>query len=165
LIAGRVDPDIVHARNSLTQRTFGPECSGTVALDVSHMNDGDCAGLAALQRRYGFVAVKATGEAKSVVMVRVESEGAVEVESVPLPAQTVFLKVDCDFRDRTDQARFFYSLDGVKWIAIGKPLQMVYTLPHFMGYRFALFHYATKTPGGLVDFDYFRVSNRTTGAH
>jgi len=50
------------------------------------------------------------------------------------------------------------------WTAIGKPLQMAYTLPHFMGYRFALFNYATKTEGGFVDFDYFRVSVKRTGA-
>ena len=29
-------------------------------------------------------------------------------------------------------------------------------MPHFMGYRFGLFNYATKTPGGYVDFDWFR---------
>ena len=33
---------------------------------------------------------------------------------------------------------------------------MAYTIPHFMGYRFALFNYATEEPGGFVDFDYFR---------
>jgi hypothetical protein len=38
----------------------------------------------------------------------------------------------------------------------------VYTLPHFIGYRFALFNYATKTLGGIVDFDYFRVSDTLT---
>jgi len=27
-----------------------------------------------------------------------------------------------------------------------------------MGYRLGLFHFATKTPGGSVEFDYFRVS-------
>jgi hypothetical protein len=42
-------------------------------------------------------------------------------------------------------------------------LKMKYTLPHFMGYRFGLFHYATATPGGFVDFDHFRVSDRITG--
>jgi hypothetical protein len=36
---------------------------------------------------------------------------------------------------------------------------MNYTLTHFMGYRFALFNYATKSTGGSVDFDYFRVYN------
>jgi hypothetical protein len=34
---------------------------------------------------------------------------------------------------------------------------MSYTIPHFMGYRFAIFNFATKTPGGFVDVDYFRV--------
>jgi len=35
---------------------------------------------------------------------------------------------------------------------------MAYTIPQFIGYRFALFNYATKTTGGLVDFDWFRVN-------
>jgi hypothetical protein len=37
---------------------------------------------------------------------------------------------------------------------------MEYTLPHFMGYRFGLFHFATQTEGGHVDFDFFRVSDK-----
>jgi beta-xylosidase len=65
--------------------------------------------------------------------------------------------VECDFRDRVDTARFYHSRDGRQWTAIGQPLRMKYTLPHFMGYRLALFHYATKTAGGCADFDYFRV--------
>jgi hypothetical protein len=32
-----------------------------------------------------------------------------------------------------------------------------------MGYRFALFNFATKTAGGHVDFDYFHVSDNLTG--
>ena len=39
-------------------------------------------------------------------------------------------------------------------------LQMRYTLPHFMGYRFGLFNYATKEAGGRADFDYFRLSDQ-----
>ena len=57
-------------------------------------------------------------------------------------------------------ADFYYSLDGKKWIKIGSQLKMAYTLPHFMGYRFGLFNYATKTSGGYVDFDYFRISDK-----
>ena len=37
---------------------------------------------------------------------------------------------------------------------------MSYTLPHFMGYRYGLFAYATKTPGGFADFDFFRINDR-----
>ncbi len=160
LTTGRLDADFLTARNSLTQRTFGPECSGTVALDVSHMKDGDFTGLAALQKKYGFVGVKMVGSAKSIVMVSAESDFPEEVESVPSTQKIIRLKMDCDYKDRADKAYFSYSLDGKKWMPIGKPLQMVYTLPHFMGYRFALFNYATKTAGGFVDFDYFHVSDK-----
>lgn len=158
LTTGRVDSDFLTARNTLTQRTFGPTCSGTVALDVSRMRDGDYAGLALLQRRYGFVGVKRVGEEWSVVMMSAGSGTPREAESIPLPRRVVYLKAQCDFRDRRDQASFLYSLDGERWLPIGEPLKMVYTLPHFMGYRFALFNYATKTAGGAADFDYFRVT-------
>jgi hypothetical protein len=30
-------------------------------------------------------------------------------------------------------------------------------LPHFMGYCFGLFFYSTKSAGGRVDFDYYRI--------
>src|SRR4029453_18110008 len=52
---------------------------------------------------------------------------------------------------------FYFSLDGTSWTQIGSTLQMVYTLPHFVGYRFALFNYATRSTGGFVDFDFFRM--------
>ena len=57
-----------------------------------------------------------------------------------------------------DMADFYYSLDGKNWNKIGTPLRMRYTLPHFMGYRYGLFNYATKTTGGYVDFDYFNIN-------
>jgi hypothetical protein len=83
-----------------------------VAIDVSHMKDGDFAGLGALQRKYGFVAVKRVGSAKSIVMVSAETDRPEEVESVPLEQDVVYLRVDCDYRNRADRAEFFYSLDG-----------------------------------------------------
>jgi hypothetical protein len=55
-------------------------------------------------------------------------------------------------------ADFFYSLDGKMWIPLGTQLKMAYTFPHFMGYRFALFNYATKNIGGAADFDFFHIT-------
>jgi beta-xylosidase len=92
------------------------------------------------------------------------SGSPVEVQRVPLAQKTVYLKADCDLSDRADKARFFYSLDGKTWTAIGGSLKMAYTIPHFMGYRFGLFNFATKTAGGFVDFDYLRLSDRITAA-
>ena len=163
LTTGRVDADFLSARNTLTQRTFGPQCSGTVALDASAMKDGDFAGLSALQKKYGLVGVSMSGQTKSLVMMSAQSDVPVEVERVPLAQNKVFLKIECDYKNGADKATFFYSLDNKEWKAIGAPLQMVYTLPHFMGYRFGLFNYATKSAGGWADFDYFRVSAETNG--
>jgi beta-xylosidase len=165
LTTGRVDPHFLAARNTLTQRTIGPECSGATVLDASGMKDGDFAGLALLQRQYGLVGVKSDGGTNYVVMVSAQSNSPVEVERVPLSQATVFLKADCDFKNRADKARFFYSLDGKTWTALGNDLKMSYTIPHFMGYRFGLFNFATTTPGGHADFDFFRIRERIPGAN
>jgi hypothetical protein len=50
---GRIDSSFLLARNTLTQRTIGPVCSGSVSLDLSHMKDGDFSGLGLLQKNYG----------------------------------------------------------------------------------------------------------------
>ena len=85
-----------------------------------------------------------------------------EVQSVPLTQKTVYLKAECDFNDRADIGYFYYSLDGKSWISIGSQLKMEYSMPHFMGYRFGLFNYSTKMPGGSVDFDWFHLSDQIT---
>ena len=105
------------------------------------------------------------GAAKSIVMAKGNSDGKSEIESVSLAQNVVYLKAEADFRSQRDQAYFYYSLDGFNWEAIGSPLRMYYTLPHFMGYRFGLFNFATLDIGGYVDFDYFRVSDKLTGAN
>ena len=160
LTTGREDNDFLLARNTLTQRTIGPECFGSTSVDVSRMKEGDFAGLALLQKKYGLVGVKYENDIKFVVMVSSESGSVVEMERVPLTQQTVYLKADCDFRDRADIAYFYYSLDGKLWSPIGSKLKMEYTIPHFMGYRFGLFNYATKERDGFVDFDWFRIGMR-----
>ena len=157
LITVRVDTILVAARNTLTQRTFGPECQGSAAMDISKMKEGDFAGLTLLQRKFGIVGVKYVNGSKSIIMINAQSGKPVEEESIPLNQKTVFLKAECNFRDKADIAHFLYSLDGKVWIPIGTQLKMEYSIPHFMGYRFGLFNYATKSPGGYVDFDWFRI--------
>lgn len=155
---GRVDTGgFLATRNTLTQRAFGPQSVGEVAMEVAGMRDGDFAGLGALQRNFGFVGVKMVGSTRSIIMVNGASETPTEVASIPLNQNRVFLRINKDFRNRIDRATFAYSLDGNSWTSIGNTLQMSYTLPHFMGYRFALFSYGTRSTGGYADFDYFRI--------
>ncbi|HET6557558.1 MAG TPA: glycoside hydrolase, partial [Prolixibacteraceae bacterium] len=160
LTTGRIDTSFIMSRNTLTQRTIGPVCSGSTCLDVTLMKEGDFAGLALLQKKFGQVGVKVGNGNKSIVMVNGESRVPVEVEQIPLTQKMVYLKAECDFRDKTDTAHFFYSLDGKSWTRIGSKLKMEYSMPHFMGYRFGLFNYATKDVGGSADFDYFHISDQ-----
>ena len=163
LTTGRVDTSWLMAKNSLTQRTIGPVCTGSTSLDVSNMKDGDFAGFALLQKNYGLVGVRADGNNKTIVMINATGGTPVEAQTIPLSQKTVFFKFYCDFTDRKDVANFFYSLDGKTWMPIGTQLKMAYTLPHFMGYRFTLFNYATKEAGGFTDFDFFRIEDRIDG--
>ncbi|MDN3580332.1 glycoside hydrolase family 43 protein [Mucilaginibacter flavus] len=165
LTTGRLDTTLITARNTLTQRTFGPECSAITALDVSGLKDGDHAGLALLQQKLGWVGVKVENGNKFIVMVNAKGGSSTESASIPLFQNRVYLKAACDFKDRADKAYFYYSLDGCNWIAIGGVLQMAYTIPHFMGYRFGLFNYATKITGGYADFDYFRLADKIVTPH
>ena len=89
-----------------------------------------------------------------------EGRRPVEAESVPLPQKTVYLKAECDYRNKTDISYFYYSLDGKNWTRIGSQIKMEYSMPHFVGYRFGLFNYSTKTPGGFVDFDFFHIEDK-----
>ncbi|NLL47839.1 MAG: glycosyl hydrolase 43 family protein [Firmicutes bacterium] len=157
LRTGQISQDITEARNTLTQRTFGPRCSGTIALDVSNMKNGDYAGLALFQKEYGFIGVKQCGLERSIVMVDGRTRPCLEVETIPTSETRLYFKIACDFREQRDRAHFYYSLDGQHWVSLGPPFSMSYTIPHFMGYRFALFHFATETCGGFVDFDYFHL--------
>jgi beta-xylosidase len=160
ITTGRVDTSFYMVKNMLTQRTIGPECTGSTRVDVSKMKDGDFAGLTLFQKRYGQVGVRFENGVKSIVMVSAESEKPVQMERIPLSQNEVYLKAECNFRDKADIAEFFYSLDGKSWKRIGSQLKMAYTLPHFMGYRFGLFNYSTKNIGGYVDFDFFRIEDR-----
>jgi beta-xylosidase len=161
LLTSRIVSALPEATNTLTQRSFGPNSSATTRIDVSSMKDGDWAGLAAFQRKYGFVGVKMSDGARSLVVVSADSDQPEEVASIPLSGKTVHLKIDCEFEPAPEVARFSYSLDGKSWTPIGRPSRLSYTMPHFMGYRFGLFFYSTKTAGGRVDFDYYRVGQGT----
>ena len=155
LTNGRVDTSFVTTQNTLTQRTIGPQSTGEISIDLKGMKEGDIAGFGVLQDKYGYLAVKAENGKNIVRMV--SGSGGEILEEIAFSGDEICFKITCDFKDRNDIARFYYSEDGENWKEIGEDLKMEYTLGQFMGYRFALFNYATKNPGGYADFDYFKI--------
>jgi len=120
LTTGRVDTDVLNAKNMLTQRTFGPESSATIAMETDQMKDGDYAGFIALQKLYGFVGVKKEGNRKSIVMTAQKDKAPAEYIEIPFDKSRVYFRIDCDYnpeneQQRKDKAYFYYSLDGECW--------------------------------------------------
>ncbi|MEH7545771.1 MULTISPECIES: glycoside hydrolase family 43 protein [Bacillaceae] len=157
LETGYLTNSILYARNTLTQRTEGPDCAGITMMDISNMKPGDYAGLVALQNNFGTVGIKAEVNGDKYVSMCVNrGDGSEEVvEKTPFSSNQIYLKIEFNFEDSVDLAEFFYSEDGDNWSKIGRPLNMKYTLDHFMGYRIGLFNYAAVQIGGYVDIAYF----------
>ncbi|MFC8905596.1 family 43 glycosylhydrolase [Micromonospora sp. NPDC057140] len=167
------------ARNTLSQRTFGPRQSAETRMDISGMRNGDVAGLAAYNRGFSYVAVQRVGGQNTLGVVNRGQPFAVDLDqaaleaflpgtTVPLgDATEVYVKADLDFASPVGQlwTTFHYSLDGLTWTRLGNrvgPQTLDGSLAHFMGHRVGLFNYATQETGGRVDFDHYLLSDTLT---
>lgn len=180
LKTNRIVKNLYLAPNTLTQRMEGPACSGSIAIDISKMKDGDCAGLAAFNSDTGALMIKKQGkkfvlEMQELSVILTERDKEVTnvtekiMKSVALPSNlsTLYLRIDADFRPTDghgkDIANFYYSLDGEQWTKIGTTdYRLRFDWQRFfMGTKFGIFCYATKKKGGYVDIDQFCYEKRT----
>jgi beta-xylosidase len=163
------------ARNTLSQRSFGLRQSAETKLDISGMNDGDVAGLAAFGHDFSYVAVKRENGVNTVGVVHRGRPFTASIDQSAIEtflpgtatalgnATELHLKADLDFTRSPGQlfTTFYFSLDGIEWTKLGNavgPLEFAGSI-HFMGHRVALFNYATQQTGGHVDFDRFLLSD------
>lgn len=167
LTTGRVVDNLFVAPNTLTQRMEGPKCSGVVCMDLLGMKDGDVAGLSAFNGDAGILAVTCQGSQKYLTMktesVKLDDKNKSvtgidrnEIQKLELTSDVIYLRLDGDFRLNKDIASFYYSYDNKDWKKIGTDFKMIFDYRRFfMGTKFALFNYATKSLGGFVDIDFF----------
>jgi len=157
ITTSRTDSRVVTAKNTLTQRSFGPKSSGRTLVDGTGMKDGDMAGLVALQDDKGFVALAKDGGSYKVVMYTGNKDGEKQAASQALSGSKVYLRIDFDLPIDRGTAYFYYSTDGNTWTKIGSDVKLNYDLHMFVGVRWGLFNFATKQAGGYADFDWFKV--------
>lgn len=166
ITTGKLCSNPVQARNTLTQRLLFPGCRVEVTLDVQKLNDGDYAGLCALQSCYGMIAVKQEAERAYLVMGARETDDesmtpmkpfdgpAAEYEKILLEKQQVRLFLEVDFYRMKDRAVFGY-VEGGNSIRVGKVHKLYFKLDHFCGCRAGLFMFSTKQAGGTAIFSNF----------
>lgn len=166
LAAATVTDDLYHARNTLSHRILGPTSSGTIILDFANLADGDRAGLAMLRDSSAWIGVRKDGDATKISMWsglamtadwQTSSTGA-EVASEAIEGSRVWLRVFADINVGAGrEAGFYYSTDGESFEKLGSSLVLGNKWEFFMGYRYAIFNFATKALGGSVRIESFTV--------
>ncbi|MBD3135302.1 glycoside hydrolase family 43 protein, partial [Microbispora bryophytorum] len=159
-----VTNDLYSARNTLTHRILGPSSTATIQLDYSAMRDGDRTGLAMLRDSSAWIGVRRdNGQTRLVATNNLTMNGSwqttstgTEVASTSISGGRIWLRVNADIRPGSGrQARFSYSTDGVNFTSFGPAFTMGNAWQFFMGYRFAIFNYATQSLGGAVTVNRF----------
>lgn len=148
-----------NARNTLTIRTEGPSCTGTIKVDTSHLQPGDRAGLCLMEQYFGYIAVYKDASSESIVRV-INRNGNLKLPSeditdtIPgVDSKDLWFRVHCDFM--TSKAQFSYSTDGIDFRQLGSDFPMHFTLATFQGERFGIFSYSPSKSHGWLDVDYF----------
>ena len=168
----KICKNVVQAANTLTQRTFTEHCAGSVEVDVSKLNNGDIAGLCALEGEYGFIGItKKDGKYKLIIaehkipyspwsMGVFDDEEPVITTEKDLSSPKLKLKATFNLEHTKEQVQFAFSenLDEKEAFEdFGNPVKLRYTLDQFVGVRFALFCYSTEKAGGSASFKEFKL--------
>ncbi|MGN0832548.1 MAG: glycoside hydrolase 43 family protein [Kiritimatiellia bacterium] len=147
------------ARNTLTQPPQDPDSGAVVRLDVSHLQEGDWAGLGLFSSEATFLGVTVEDGRRVLKQVWEKSRwgGADRIVQGECPlgsADVVYLRAEIpEFRF---EVRYSFSFDGRHFLAIAAPTGMPYNFfADWLGPRYGLFCYSTRQPGGFADFDDF----------
>jgi beta-xylosidase len=162
-----VTNDLYQARNTLTHRILGPSSTATIELNYGAMQNGDRAGLALFRNSSAWIGIAKDNGATNVVMTNnltmdgnwnTTSTGTQQA-SASVSGGKIWLRVNANISPGpSDQARFSYSTDGVNFTALGPAFTLDNSWQFFLGYRFALFDYATQNLGGSVNVSQFTLS-------
>lgn len=154
------------ARNTLTQKGWGPRSTAEVKLDLRNLKPGDVCGFGTLGKFNGHIAVTRGKDAKLALGMEVIEDttsgpkAEVRVKDQPIDAQDLYLRADMDLE--TGKAKCSYSTDGKTWKELGGEFDVRFDWQTgtFQGPQYALFCYNPEPGAGYVDVDYFRVDDK-----
>lgn len=168
LSTASVTGDLYWARNTLTHRIQGPTSTATALLEYTGMRDGDRSGLALLRDSSACIGlIRDSSTSTRLVMVdgltmdtgwNTTGTGTVRA-SANVSGGRIWLRVNADITPGANRtATFSYSTDGTNFTSFGPAFTLNNAWQFFMGYRFALFNFATQALGGSVRITRFEVS-------
>ena len=153
------------ARNTLTQKGWGPWCWGAVTLDLRNLKPGDICGFGTLGKFNGYITITCDEQGELLIGMRViedngDSQNTDErAAPTPIEAATIMLRTDMDFE--INRGICAYSLDGETWLSLGGDFTLAYDwrTGTFQGEQFAIFCYNAEPSEGFVDVDSFVFSD------
>jgi beta-xylosidase len=141
-------PDLLHARNTLTENMQDESFEVTTRLDLEHIADGDRAGFSIFDKAESYIAVKQDQQDRSLVF----SADGKETSGPAVKQKIAQLRAVV----RGDTAKYLYSLDdGRSFHSLGSPVTLSFSW--WKGARPALFSFNTRTSSlgdGFVDIDW-----------
>jgi beta-xylosidase len=148
------------ARNTLTQKGWGPASTGEVKFDVSHLKPGDVCGFGTLGKVNGHIAVNCGADDKIFLSMNVMVDGETSqtrVVSAPVSSTNIFLRTALDFI--RNKGLCSYSEDGNNWTALGGEfdLKFDWRTGTFQGEQLAIFCFNPQPGDGFVDVDWFEL--------
>ncbi|GES66676.1 glycoside hydrolase [Aspergillus terreus] len=159
--------DLYSARNTLTHRILGPKSTATIVMDYSQMKPGDRAGLALLRDQSAWIGIKNDGGTFRVCMITgltmnsdwTTANTGYEVAGLTVTGGKIWLRATADIHPGSGkQGTFSYSTDGSTFKSLGNALVLNNAWQFFMGYRYAIFNYATTSLGGSVKVSQFSMN-------
>ena len=150
-----------HARNTLTQKGYGPRSRADVVLDVGHLKPDDVCGFGTLGKFSAHIAVGRTAKGQLNLGMQVAEDtttGAkadIRAANMPFAGNRIHLRTEMDFR--SDQGQLSYSGDGKAWTTLGGHFKLMFDwrTGTFQGPQYALFCFSPKASDGYIDVDSF----------
>jgi len=143
-------PDLLNARNTLTQMLADPALVATTLLDTKGMADHEKAGLCLLCSDASWIGVTREQGRRHLLF----HASKLETTGPELAQDAIQLRVSIA-ADET--ASYAYSLDGLTFTPLGPPARIMFSW--WKGARVGLFAFNTNpsaTDAGVADFDWFR---------
>jgi beta-xylosidase len=145
-LEARHSPSFLKAKNTLTQKTMGPEGEATTLLITDEMKDGQKAGLCLMGKQYNLVGVVKSGGKLSLFT---DING--KMSEVAVRAGKVYLRVQVTTEPGANL--FFYSTDNKQYFPAGE--KFAANNGFWKGPKIGLFCYNEKGEGGTALFDWF----------
>jgi len=151
-------PNLGSSGALLLQKFAGPAFAADTLLDFGGAAPGDRAGLIVFGADYAWIGLRRTADGFSLVqsLCRASGTGALETEAATLPSvpARVWLRVEVD---AAAQCRFFWSVDGKSFAALGSEFSTKPDL--WVGAKVGLFAAAADSRiAGRADYDWFRMT-------